>query len=337
MRKIDFEAHFYTKEFVKTLLTCKEYPRYEEDKQTDTRRLWYTPDVWEPHGDILLNKLLDVGEGRLKEMDAAGVDIQVLSLSAPGVEQFDVPIGTALARETNDALSNIVEKHPDKFIGFAALAPKNPSEAADELERTIRDLGLKGWKTHSNISGTYLDNNEYWPIFEKAEKLDVPIFLHPTIPTITELRTYGYALAGPTFGFGFDTAICMMRLIFSGVFDKYPKLKFILGHLGEALPFNLSRIDFMWERPWCTDIRPKLMKKPSDYFKNNVFVNTSGNFHQPAVMCTYQALGGDKMLFGTDYPYEEMTKAVQCIETSSIPEKDKDKIFYLNAQKLFRI
>ena len=335
MKRIDFEAHFFTEEYVKALYENKGYPRYVEDKQKRTRRLSYTADVVEPHGDILLNKLLDLGEERLKNMDASGVNVQVLSLSAPGVEQFDAATGTALAKKTNDALSEAIKKYPDRFIGFAALAPKNPREAADELERAVKDLGFKGWKTHSNYGDTYLDAKEYWLILEKAEKLDVPIYLHPTVPAIPQLRTYGFSLAGAPFGFGIETAMCMMRLILSGVFDKYPRLKIILGHLGEGLPFLLQRIDFPYVRPWFDpDVRPKLARKPSEYLKNNMFVTTSGNYYQPAFVCTYQAMGIDRILLATDYPYEDSDECMQFLEGLPISQEDKDKIYYLNATRI---
>ena len=335
MKKIDFETHFVTKEFVKTMLENKGYPRYVEDKKTNSRRLWYAPDVGEPIGDVVLNKLLDLGEERLKKMDAAGIDVQVLSLSSPGVEQFDVEIGTPLAKKTNDQLSEVIKKYPGRFMGLAALAPKNPQAAADELERAVKSLGFKGWKTHSNYGDTYLDEKKYWPILETAEKLDVPIFLHPAAPAIPQLRTYGFAMAGAAFGFGFDTALCMTRLVFGGVFDRFPKLKIILGHLGEGLPFLLQRIDFAYVRPWVgADARPALAKKPSEYLKENMFVGTSGNYLVPAFMCTYQAMGIDKILLATDYPYEDSNECIKFLEGLPITQEDRNKIYYQNASQM---
>ena len=278
MKKIDFETHFMTKECLKALYDNKEYPRYVDDNQIKTRLIWYTPDAAEPVGDQILNSLLDLGEGRLKDMDAAGIDVQVLSLTTPGVEHFDAAIGTVLAKKANDLLSEAIQKHPDRFVGFAALAPKDPRAAADELERAVKDLGFKGWKTHANYGETYLDDKKYWPILEKAEKLNVPIFLHPCVPASPQARAYGIALAGAPFGYGFETALCMMRLIYSGVFDKHPGLKVILGHLGEALPFLVTRIDFAYRRPWFhPDARPKIAKKPSDYIKENTYMSISGD------------------------------------------------------------
>jgi len=336
MKKIDFEAHFVTDEWVTEMFGNRGYPRYVRDEKTAQCRVQWSPDDVEPIGDILLNKLLDLGEGRLKVMDDNGVDLQVLSLTIPGVELMDASTGTALARNVNDALADVVRKHPDRFLGFAALAPQSPEEAADELERAVKELDLKGWKTHSNYGENYLDEKRYWPIFERAEKLNVPIYLHPSFPTIPQLKTdYGWALSGAPFGFGVETAICMMRLVLSGVFDRYPGLKVILGHLGEGLPFLLARIDYPYVIPWFDpNARPELNKKPSDYFKNNVFVTTSGNYYEPAFMCTYEAMGIDRILLGTDYPYEDPNECIRFLEGLSIPKEEKDKIYYGNAYQL---
>ena len=237
MKKIDFEAHFVTEEWVDALYKNKGYPRLVEDKAAKIRRMYFTADAAEPFSDVLLGNLRDVGEKRLKSMDEAGVDVQVLTLTAPGVESLEPEMGTALAKSSNDKLAEIIQKYPDRFSGYAALAPKKPQESARELERAVNELGLKGWKTHSNYGDSYLDEKIYWPILAKVEELDVPIYLHPTAPIIPQLGTYGFALAGAPFGFGVETSMAMMRLVLSGVFDAFPNLKIILGHLGEGLPF----------------------------------------------------------------------------------------------------
>lgn len=332
MGRIDFEAHFVTNDHVRALEENTGYPRYSVDRQTGRRRLEYTDDVGEPLGDALLGKLLDVGGQRLGEMDAAGIDLQVLSLTSPGVEQFDPALGTVLARKSNDELAEVIQGHPDRFAGFAALAPNDPEAAADELERAVRDLGLRGWKTHSNYGGTYLDEREYWPILERAEQLDVPIYLHPTVPAMPQLRRYGFALAGAPFGFGLETSMCLMRLIYSGAFDRYPRLKVILGHLGEGLPFLLQRLDFAYVRPWFDpEARPDLEKKPSDYLKENVFVTTSGNYLAAAFTCTVEALGIDRILLATDYPYEDSGECVQFLEGLPLTQDDRDRVYFRNA------
>ena len=334
MKRIDFEAHFLTKEFVDLLRDNKRFPRVQEDSQTGSRYLFYSEGVSLKLVEGIGDKLLDLGEGRLKDMDANGVDVQVLSLTAPGLEQFDGSIATELAKKTNEHLAGAIQRHPDRFMGFATLAPQNPEEAAVELERTVKDLGFKGWNTHSNYAGSYLDEKKYWPILEKAEEVDAFIYLHPTVPAIPQLCTHGFAFAGAPFGFGFETAMCMMRMIFSGVFDRYPGLKVMLGHYGEALPFLLTRLDWAYMRPPELTDRPDLTKKPSDYLKDNVFVTTSGNFFEPAFMCTLQALGMEKIFLGSDYPYEKMEESIQFLEDLPISSEDKEKLYYLNAGQL---
>jgi predicted TIM-barrel fold metal-dependent hydrolase len=335
MKRIDFEAHFYTKDFLRFLRDRKEYPKYRPDHKTQGPRMWYTPGVSVLHGDNLLNKLLALGEARLEQMDAAGIDVQVLSLSEPGCELFDPEIGTPLAREANDSLAEVIKKFPDRFVAFAALAPKDAKGAVKELERTVRDLGFKGWKTHSNYGDSYLDDERYWPVLETVEELDVPVYLHPAFPAIPQLFKYGVSLAAAPFGFGFETAMCMMRLILSGVFDRFPRLRIILGHLGEALPFLMTRMDFPYIKPWFNpDDRPKLERKPSVVLKENVYVTTSGNYYEPAFMCTFEAMGIDRILLGTDYPYEDPAECLLFLEGLPIRRGHKEKIFHLNASRM---
>ena len=334
MKKIDFEAHFYTREYLKALSENEGYPRLEEGNEERSRRLWYAPEVGQPFEDFLLNAVLDLGEKRLEKMDACGVDVQALSLSAPGIEQLPPEIGKTLAEKSNNALSEAIKKYPDRFMGYAALAPKAPEAAADELERGVKELGFIGWNTHSNYGDSYLDEKRYWPILEKAVELDVPVYLHPTVPAIPQVRTYGFAIAGAPFGFGMETAMCMMRLIYSGVFDKYPGLKIILGHLGEVLPFLFTRIDWAYVRPFDPAAFPKLEKKPSEYLKGNVFVTTSGNYYEPAFMCTREAFGIDRILLGTDHPFEDPEECMEFIAGLPIPQGEKDKIYCGNAEQL---
>jgi len=339
MKKIDTEAHFYTREYQEYMLARKETPREESYK--GYIRLWYEPNVWQPQGLGLLDSLLDLAEGRVRDMDEAGIDMQVLSLSAPGCEDFSPSDGTALSKKTNDEMSKVIKRYPDRFIGLAALAPQSPVEAADELERAVKELGLRGVKTHSHIGDTYLDDKKYWVIFERAEKLGVPIYLHPTTPNPAMLKSYsdyGFSLAGPVLGFGAETALHAMRLIYSGVFDKYPGLKIILGHLGEGLIFWIDRIDFAFKKQWMDEeLRPKIKRPPSEYIKDNFIVTTSGMFAVPAFMCVFQEIGADRIMFAVDYPYEKSQEAVRFMEKVPISDIDKEKIYHLTAEKLFKI
>jgi uncharacterized protein len=334
MKKIDFEAHFVTDQWVAALLKNEGFPKLVEDRAAKTRRMYFSADACEPFSDVLLGNLLDLGEKRLANMDAAGIDVQVLSLTAPGVESLDPALGVKLAKSANDELAAAMAKYPGRFEGYAALTPKDPDAAVAELERAVKELGMKGWKTHSNYGDSYIDEKRYWPVLAKAEELNVPIYLHPTAPMIPQLRTYGFALAGAPFGFGVETAMVMMRLILSGALDAFPKLKIVLGHLGEGLPFVTQRIDFPYVRPHFKadpgDI-PQIKKKPSDYLKQNMFVTTSGNYLKPAFMCTKEALGGQRILLGTDYPYEDSGECMAFLESLPLSEADKRGIYAENA------
>jgi predicted TIM-barrel fold metal-dependent hydrolase len=334
MKKIDFEAHFYNKEYIEALTANKDFPRLELDDQLQERRLWYAAEVGQPFGGPLYDALLDPGEKRLAAMDGCGVDIQALSLAAPGIEQLPPATGCAVAEESNNALAAFIKKSPDRFMGYAALAPKHPEQAVVELERAVKELGFIGWNTHSNFGDAYLDEKRFWPILGKAAELGVPVYLHPTVPAIPAVRTYGFALGGAPFGFGMETAMCMMRLIYSGVFDEYPDLKIILGHLGETLPFLIERIDWAWVRPFNPKARPQIAKRPSEYLKTNVWVSTSGNYYEPAFKCTVEALGIDRIILGTDYPYEDASDCMDFIAGMNLSQEDQDKIYFKNAERM---
>lgn len=332
---VDFETHFVTQGWVDAMYANTGYPRLADDSARRKRRLWYCSEAFEPYGDKLLDRLLDLGESRIQEMDAAGVDLAVVSLTAPGTDHFEPRIGTRLARRANDELAAAVAKHPGRLMGFAALAPKDPDAAVLELERAVKELGLKGWKTHSNLGDAYLDDRRFWPILAKTEELGIPIYLHPSGPIIAELRTYGLALAGAAFGFGFETAMAMMRLVLSGAFDAFPKLRVILGHYGEGLPFLMQRVDHPFVRPHIKasdpDAVPALQRVPSRYLHDNMLVTTSGNYLPAAFRCTREVLGMDKILLGTDYPYEEMGECLAFLDGLGLSVTEKEQLLHGNA------
>lgn len=337
MKVIDLENHFFTQDYVDHLCSRKAMPRVEMvENGTQT---WYTDELKVFRSNIFIDNLLDIDEGRIKVMDAAGIDIQVLSMSGPNVQFFEPAEGVEWSIKLNDQLAQAVKKHPDRFIGLACVAPQSPKEAADEIERAVTKLGMKGVVVQSHARNEYLDDKKFWEIFERAEKLDVPIYLHPEVPPLEILNyysKYGFALAGPVLGYGADVALHTMRLIYSGLFDKYPRLKIILGHLGEALPFWLNRIDFFWLKPWVKD-KPALQRRPSDYFKSNFVITTSGMSYQPALMCAFLAVGADNIAFGSDYPYEQPAESIKFMQEAPICDHDKDKIYHLNAEKLFKL
>jgi uncharacterized protein len=337
VKKIDLETHFATQEWVDALYANQGYPRFEDAPATGKRRLYYAADAFEPHGDFLLDRLLDLGEGRIAGMDKVSIDLAVVSLTSPGCEQLDPKTGTRVAQSANDALAAAMERHPGRLTGFASLAPKDPEAAAKELERAVKELGLKGWKTHSNYGDAYLDEKVFWPVLAKAEELRVPIYLHPAAPAMPELRKYGLALAGAAFGFGVETATTMMRLILSGVFDAFPRLKIVLGHYGEGFPFLMQRIDHAFIRPHTRDDAgtvPDIKRKPSDYLRDNMLVTTSGNYLAAAFNCTRDALGMDKIMLGSDYPYEEMDEAIAFLENLGLSEDEKEHLYFRNAAQI---
>ncbi len=339
MKIIDLEAHFYTQVYIKYLRSRKEFPR-EEVRQSNIW-LWMGSNLRVPRSFQLEEKLLDVGSKRLAEMDAAGVSTQVLSLAVPGVEQFEAADGVAMARQTNDELAEIIKKYPGRYIGQAAIASQDPEEAAKELERAVKKLNLKGAKLNSHARGEYLDDQKYWVIFEAAESLEVPLYLHPTLPSPSILKPYadyGFPLAGPPFGFGAEAALHSMRLIYSGLFDKFPKLKIVIGHMGEGLPFWLYRIDFYWLKPWVDpELAPKILRKPSDYVKDNFLMTSSGMHYLPAFICAYLALGGDRIAFGADHPFESGKESLDALGTLPICDEDREKFYHGNAEKLFKM
>jgi 2,3-dihydroxybenzoate decarboxylase len=260
---------------------------------------------------------------------------------AGGFEPFDAVEATAMSKKINDRIAEAIQDSPQRFAGFAAIAPQDPQTAARELERAVKDLGLRGVKINSHIRGEYLDNPKFGVILETAERLGVPIYLHPRQPAPDKLIPYyDYPeLAGSMWGYGAETGLHAMRLIVSGVFDKYPSLKIILGHLGEAIPHWLWRIDNRWSKEQATIKASgrKLNKSPGQYFMENFYVSTSGMFWQPALLCAYMALGADRILFAVDYPYESNKDAVAAMDAMPICESDKEKIYHLNAEKLLSL
>lgn len=345
MKKIAIEEHFHTEEFVKYLYSRKKWPRREliEEGVKTFVRDWWSPTAFRLFDPDIPSPLTDLGEGRLKNMDEAGIDMQVLSISFPGVEMFDAPDGTAMAKSINDELSSAVKRFPDRLAGFAAIAPQNPEGAADELERAVRKLGLKGAVINGNIGGEFLDDKKYWPIFERAEKLDVPIYLHPKMPSPDMIKPYlAYpGLASAMLGFSAEAGLNVMRLILSGIFDVYPGLKIILGHLGEAFPFWLWRMDsrYLEEKsdPASASFYKDLRKTPAQCFKENFYVTTSGMFWQPVLQFVCSVLKEDRVMFATDYPYEATEEAVQFLETVEIDTSMRENIGYLNAEKLLKL
>jgi predicted TIM-barrel fold metal-dependent hydrolase len=286
----------------------------------------------------LRHRLEDLGEQRIREMDEAGIDIQVLSHAAPGTHLMEADRAVPLARRANDRLHETIRANPRRFAGFATLPAADPGAAADELERCVTKLGMKGAMVHGLTRGLFIDDKRFWPIFERAQMLDVPIYAHPAKPHPTVIDVYykDYVADFPgitnaAWGFTVETATQGVRLVLSGVFDAYPRLKIILGHLGEGLPFLLWRIDAMLSRKGNRAIRFR------ETFCEHFYITTSGNFSDPAMLCCVQEMGVDRILFAVDWPYVENRPGTEWMERLMLCAEDKQKILNGNAKRLLRM
>jgi len=285
----------------------------------------------------LVGQLTDIGEKRIHDMDISGIDKMVLSLTAPGVQIFDAPTANALAISTNDQLAEAIKKHPDRFAGLAAVAPQDPKAAAKEMERGIKKLKLNGVIINSHTQGEYLDDPKYWEIFEAAQALDAAIYLHPQTPPPNMVMPYlarGFERA--IMGFAHETSLHVLGLMTSGVFDRFPKLKIVIGHGGEGLPYMLYRIDYMYENARYSFMK-KVKKLPSDYMKENFYITTSGLPWAPAITMAQSVLGVDRVLYAMDYPYQFVPEEVAMTDNFPISATDKKKLFQLNAEKVFKL
>lgn len=289
----------------------------------------------------IIERMSDLGAGRIRDMDETGISRQILSLTAPGVQIFERDTAVALARSANDELAAAVRAHPDRFSGLAAIAPQDPKEAAKELERGVRTLGLKGAIVNSHTRGEYLDDKKFWDIFEAAESLNVPVYLHPTTPSPRMIAPFLEAgLDGAIFGFAVETGLHLLRLVVSGVFDRFPGLRLVVGHLGEGLPYWLFRIDFMHARMVAAGRYPsvqKLAKKPSDYLRDQCYVTTSGMAWEPVILYAQSVLGVDRVMYAMDYPYQFVPAEVAVTDNLPISDADKKKFYQTNAEAVFAL
>ena len=289
----------------------------------------------------IIEYLQDLGEKRLAHMDEAGIDRQIIALTSPGVQVMDTDTAVSFAKSANDQLADAVRRHPDRFSGMVAIAPQNPQEAAKEIERGIQQLGLTGVIVNSHTHGEYLSDPKFWEIFEAAEANDTPIYLHPNTPPrnmIEPLRECG--LDGAIYGFGVETGMHALRIITAGVFDRFPKLQMIIGHMGEALPFWAYRLDYMHtatvrsERYEC--MKP-LKKKPSDYLKENFIITNSGVAWEPAIKFTQDFMGTDRVMYAMDYPYQHAIDEVIQLDGLNMAPEVKKAFFQTNAKRVFRL
>jgi 2,3-dihydroxybenzoate decarboxylase len=302
----------------------------------------YFPDrVWQE----VKARVLDIHERRLALMDAHGIEMMLLSLNAPAVQSIpDATQADQTARKANDYLAEQVSKRPDRFQGLAALAMQDPERAASELERCVKDLGFRGALVNGfsqvgdGETTVYYDLPQYRQFWAVVERLDAPFYLHPRNPLPRDAGIYqGHPwLLGPIWAFGHETAVHALRLMGSGLFDVHPQVQIILGHMGENLPFALWRVDNA--NAWIPDRHNYPAKKRMrDYFRANFHITTSGNFHTPALINAMLEIGADRIMFSTDWPFENIDHAANWFDACAISENDRIKIGRTNARRLFKL
>ena len=283
-------------------------------------------------------RLNDVADLRVKEMDEAGIDLQVLSHGNPGLQTMDAESAVRLARIANDRLATTVAARPDRFAAFAALPTPDPKAAAEELERAVTKLGFKGALINGLTNAVFFDDKRFWPIFERAAALNVPIYLHPALPqaAVTEAYYKDYVQDWPSilraaWGFTVETSTQGVRMVLSGVFDAHPNLKIILGHLGEGLPFLLWRINMGFAR------EAKAGRGFREVFCEHFYITTIGFWSDPALLCCVQEMGVDRIMFSVDYPFAPNQPATEWLHRIPLCAEDKAKIANGNARRLLRL
>jgi uncharacterized protein len=322
MRTVTLEEHFSTSEVIDAV--AKAWPG-------------------DPLVDLLhanQTKLLDVGSGRLAEMDASRIDVQVIALQGVGMDRVDAATATSLLHDTNDILSSAVQAHPDRFAGFATVAMQDPAKAAQEFERCVRQLHFKGVMVNGITNGLFLDHPSFAPVLETAQALDVPIYLHPGLPPTAVkdayygglMRDLAFNLAGAGWGWHVEAGMHCIRLIVSGVFDRYPRLKIIIGHMGESVPFFLIRTQGI-----LAPRTKNLQRSISDYFRENVWITTSGFFSLPPFLCALEVVGADRILFSVDHPFSPMPQGRAFLDTLPVSPHDLGKIAHGNAEGVLKL
>jgi uncharacterized protein len=317
MRVIALEEHFWTAEIAEAIGALR------------------NPDAGS--GSSLEADLADLGDRRLAAMDAAGIDVQVISHTTPGVQHLDADTATPLARDANDRLARAIGEHPKRFAGFATLPTAAPGVAADELERAVTELGLKGAMINGHTNGRFLDDPDFDVLLERAERLGVPLYLHPTepVPAVREAYYEGFSpavtwfLSAAAWGWHSETALHVLRMVLGGVFDRHPRLQLVIGHMGEMLPFMLQRID--------DNLPPRvtgLDLLPSEYILRNVPITTSGLFSVPPLLCALMVFGADRVMFSVDWPYAPNEEGRRLLDAAPLAPADLERLAHGNAERL---
>lgn len=287
----------------------------------------------------LKKRLTDLGDSRLRDMDESGITMQVLSATWPGADVLDGEEGIRFARNTNDFLAERVRRYPNRFAGFAHLPMRSPEAAADELERAVTQLGFRGALINGTTQDRFLDDPRFAPILARAEKLDVPIYIHPNLPPKAVFDIYYAGLPAPHdrllalggYGWHSEVGIHVFRLALSGAFDKYPRLKVIVGHMGEMMPFILDRMDYSGREFGHLDF------DVSKTVLDHVYITTSGVFSTAAFLCALTTFGADRILFSVDYPYSSAVPAMRWFDSVPITPDDRIKMLHGNADRILKL
>jgi len=317
--KIGLEEHYITPDFVDYWRTA-------------------VRGIDEAFAQELIQQMSEVGEERIAIMDAAGIEMAVLSSAGSVLLEPDAVAAVKVAATGNDELAEIVSTYPERFAGFAMLPLQDPRAAADELERSVRELGFKGAMVFGHVHGRYLDEDEFSPVWERAQDLDVPIYLHPTGSYVIPQNHSGRPqLLGPVWNWTEETATHALRLVFGGVFERYPRARLILGHMGETLPYLLWRLDS--RHAFVTHGRPSTLtsRPPSWYITHNITVTTAGVCAPAALRCALAELGDDSVMFSTDYPFEDIVEAADFADSTPMDGTLRTKICYDNAKRILRL
>ncbi len=320
MRTITLEEHFVTKDFLHAIGP-------------------YLGDL--PQPEQLQAQLLDLGAGRLAAMDASGIDLQILSLAAIGFDALPVDTATSLAHDVNDELATAIRDNPTRLAGFASLGLKEPDKAAQEFTRCVTDLGFKGAMINGTTGGLFLDDPRFTPVFEAAVALNVPVYLHPAPPPNTVMKAYfsglpgdlGHLLSIAGWGWHAETALHLLRLIVSGLFDRLPQLQLIVGHMGEGIPYALARSSGILSPA------AKLPHTVAEYLKSNVAITTSGYFTPEPFRCAREVVGLDHLLFSVDYPFSPNTRGRTFLNTiaSELTEDEMAGLTHAHAERLLHL
>lgn len=320
-----------------------------EEHISTERFLEATPPPQQPEGAMAefvarTNRLLlETADERVAAMDQAGIDVQVLSFSGVGLNNLKASVAADFADEANDRMANMVAAHPARFAAFAAVAPQEPQRAAETLERCVRNRGFVGTMIHGTVGGEFLDHSRYLPIFEAADSLDVPVYLHPARPPRPVQEAYFADLRSPLdnlmsmagWGWHVETGLHALRLIVSGLFDRLPGLKIIIGHMGEDLPYSIARADDVLTRATKSFLR----RPVKEYFLDNFRITTSGYFTLPPFLCAREVMGINRILFSVDYPYSAMSRGIDFLSDlkTHLSEDELTRVASGNAETILRL